>query len=234
MKGLSDRQRNTPAYWFTTGCLHYKLQNLDLSAQAFKDAIKLRPDFSAAYARLGDIYNYQNQNERALEMYRKALQINPHESRAYCGGGFVYGKLGQFDRAVEIFDRGLAIDPKDVEMLCRKGIMLGAAKRYADAVKAYEAALKIDDRRIDTNLYVGETYLSWHKWDKAMATYRKIITLQPDNAMAYCQLGVACTNAGDRAAAEAAWRSAHRFDPYGQWGTAARRFLKDPTSALIR
>ena len=234
MKGLSERQRNTPAYWFTTGCLHYKLQNFDLAAQAFQEAVRLRPDFSAAYARLGDVYNYQNENDKALATYRKAIQVNPRESRAYCGGGFVYGKQGQFDRAVEIFDRGLAVDPADVELLSRKAIMLGAAKRFAEAEKVYQAALKIDPKRIDTYLYMGETYLKWRKWDKAMKTYRKVITLQPDNAMAYSRLGVAAYNAGDPKTAHSAWQNARRFDPYGPSGGMARQYLQEPKMALLQ
>jgi S1-C subfamily serine protease/cytochrome c-type biogenesis protein CcmH/NrfG len=232
MKNLSDRQRNTPTFWFTTGCLHYKLQNLDLAEQAFKDAIKLRPDFSAAYSRLGDVYNYQNQNEKALDAYRKAVQINPKESRAYCGAGFVYGKQGEFDRAVAIFDKGIAADPKDVELLCRKGIMLGAAKRFAEAVKVYEVALKLDEKRIDTYIYVGETYMKWRKWDKAIGTYRKAIGFQPDNAMAYLNLGVAAFNAGDSKTAYYAWNNARRFDPYGPVGGSAKDYLSEPKMAL--
>jgi tetratricopeptide (TPR) repeat protein len=232
MKNLSDRQRNTPTYWFTTGCLHYKLQNLDLAEQAFKDAIKLRPEFSAAYARLGDVYNYQNENDKALDAYRKAVQINPRESRAYCGAGFVFGKQGQFDKAVAIFDKGLAANPKDIEMLGRKGIMLGAAKRFAEAEKAYAAALKLDEKCIDIYLYMGETYQKWRKWDKAMAAYRKAIGYQPDNAMAYLNLGVAAFNAGDSKTAYYAWRNARRFDPYGPVGGSARDYLEQPKTAL--
>ena len=81
---------------------------------------------------------------------------------------------------------------------------------------------------------MGERYLKWRKWDKAMATYRKVITLQPDNAMAYSRLGVAAYNAGDPKTAHSAWQNARRFDPYGPSGGMARQYLQEPKMALLQ
>jgi S1-C subfamily serine protease/cytochrome c-type biogenesis protein CcmH/NrfG len=234
MKGLSEGQRNTPAYWITTGYLHYKLRNFDLAARAYREAVRLRPDCAAAYAGLGDLFNFQNKAGPAIEMYRKAMQFNPRDVRLYRGVGEILAKQGKFVDAIAVYDEGIILNPADPELLCRKAILQGASGRFADAEITYRVALKLDPQRVDTYIYLGETYLTWHKWEKAIATYQKALAIQPDNAMAYCQLGVACYNAKNPGDAEAAWRSAHRFDPYGQWGNNARKYLQNPKQVLIR
>ncbi len=81
LKTLSVTQKENPFFWFTAGCVHARLRNFELSAQAYDKAVQLRPDFAEAHSRLGDSLQAVLARDRGLDAYRRAPELNPPRTR---------------------------------------------------------------------------------------------------------------------------------------------------------
>jgi tetratricopeptide (TPR) repeat protein len=53
---------------------------LDDAANAYTEALRLKPDYPEAHNNIGNIYAMQGRRDLAVEHYREALRLNPkHE-----------------------------------------------------------------------------------------------------------------------------------------------------------
>jgi Tfp pilus assembly protein PilF len=57
--------------------LYYQEKRPDLARKHFEHAIRLQPDYDAAYLNLGLLYLQQRDRVQAAAMFRKALELNP-------------------------------------------------------------------------------------------------------------------------------------------------------------
>jgi len=98
-----------PHIHYNLGIAYLGKDLLDKSEQQFKEAIRLKPDFSEAYNYLGRIYLYRGQTEAAIQCFQKALNNvlynNPerlttpgrslHDQERICQGCRPAGTSGQ-------------------------------------------------------------------------------------------------------------------------------------------
>ena len=78
----------------------------------FKKAVKLSPNYAAAFNNLGVAYAKQGNFDVAMECYRKATSINPNYAAAFSNIGVAFYKLSYLQKAVEYFDKAIEADPK--------------------------------------------------------------------------------------------------------------------------
>ena len=72
--------------------------------KAFEEAIRLKPDYAAAYRRLGVVFEAQKQHPRAAELYDQCIELSPSMSRAlYFQSGEMHFKSGHYSVAYERF-----------------------------------------------------------------------------------------------------------------------------------
>ena len=104
--------------------------------------------------------------------------------------GEKYSKQGKMDEAIKQYRKALNLDPD----LAEAHLNLGWS--YALKKKDYDLALQetLEAIRLKPNLIVGYRNLWWiyrlqKKYDKALETLKKVIQLEPDNAINYLNLG---------------------------------------------
>ena len=83
----------------------------DLAIADYMEAIRLLPDFSAAYANIGLQYCRMGDFKMALNFYDQALKVNPKSSYAMYGRGVALSRLGEFDAARNQLGAANAADP---------------------------------------------------------------------------------------------------------------------------
>lgn len=74
---ITERQRQDAARLFENGNNLYKAGKTEEALKAYRDALKLDPEFAEIYKRIGMIYMSRQEPERALRSFKIYLQLNP-------------------------------------------------------------------------------------------------------------------------------------------------------------
>ena len=132
-----------------------------------KDAIRLDPDYGAAYNNIGMAYDSKGDYDRAMEYYQKALKItlkklgpeHPKVAIGYNNIGSTYKHKGDYDRAMEYYQKALKITlkklgPEHPKVAIRYNNIGSTYKHKGDhdrAMEYYQKALKIGLKRLGKN-----------------------------------------------------------------------------------
>ncbi|MBI1983586.1 MAG: tetratricopeptide repeat protein, partial [Acidobacteria bacterium] len=84
---------------------------------------------------------------------------------------------------------------------------------YAEAEKQYVSALFLAPKDGGLNWALGDVQAKQKKWSQAVASYRKAVERDPNNAEWHCDLGSALRETGDAAGALEQFKTAARLAP---------------------
>jgi len=103
----------TPDYadYINIGRIFSEQKMLPQAANAYKEALKLRPQSVAALNNLGLIYTEQKQFSSAIAVFKQAIDQNKYYIKSYNNLGLALCSQGEADKAIEEFRQALAIDP---------------------------------------------------------------------------------------------------------------------------
>jgi len=93
------------------GIAYMSLKEYQKAKAHLEEAVRLVPDFVAAYNILGEVYEGLGQYSKAKYSYEKALEINPEYIAAYLNLGKLLYKSGERQKAIESFDKVIRLDP---------------------------------------------------------------------------------------------------------------------------
>ena len=80
--------------------------------RAFKEAVKLNPEYAEAYYKMGLVYDSMLDHDKAIEAYTKVVALNPDFVKAYQSLGLAYEGKGQRAEAVKYFKKALEKEEK--------------------------------------------------------------------------------------------------------------------------
>jgi len=84
------------------------------AVEAFKQVIRINPDYAKAHLELGNTYMNLGRNTEAIEAHRQAIRISPDYVDAHLGVGNAYYNLGRLTDAIEAYKQAIRIKPDDV------------------------------------------------------------------------------------------------------------------------
>jgi Tfp pilus assembly protein PilF len=93
------------------GVAYLSLKEYQKAVVQLEAAIKLVPNFTAAYNGLGQAYEGLGQYDKARYNYEKALEINPQYASAYLNLGKLLYRSGEKRKAIESFDKVIKLEP---------------------------------------------------------------------------------------------------------------------------
>jgi serine/threonine-protein kinase len=99
---LALRSRN-PALHAAVGNLLEKTGRLDEAVAAYRESIRLEPEWDPAYIDLGKALEKKGQLDQAVTAYREALRLKPDRADYHTALGLVLDRKGQWDEAVAAF-----------------------------------------------------------------------------------------------------------------------------------
>ena len=153
---VSEADARDAEGFFRKGVEAYK-KNRDAEAvEAFKEAVRLDPNFAEAHYRLGLAYNATDRKdeakkayEAAVKAYKRLLQSKPKDAEAHYNLGLVYGKLFKPEEAVKELKQATRLNEDDYNMQYELGLVYTKLAQYKEAVSAFNRALEIspDDYR---------------------------------------------------------------------------------------
>lgn len=155
------------------GNLHALHGRHDAAIACFQRALRLRPDWAAAWVLRGHEHVELKQTGAAVQAYRRALGARPDEYRAWYGLGQAYELLKMPSRSLHYYRRAALLRPHDSRMWCAVGSCLETLGRRADAVRAFTRAHECEHSRdplplarlaaLHAELGAGERAAHYHK-----------------------------------------------------------------------
>jgi tetratricopeptide (TPR) repeat protein len=116
----------------------------DDEIQAYKAAIRLRPDYTSAYERLGSRYVKSKKFAEAVEVYKQLASLRPGDATAPNSLGEAYLELGKTHEAVESFRQAIRLKPDYGRAYYNLGKSLLAMGNRDAAVEQYNILQNLD------------------------------------------------------------------------------------------
>ncbi len=152
VKALRDKIRELPAkdarekaeQEFLRGSSYDKAHMYREAIEAYREAIRLRPDYADAYVNLGVAYYRIERYSEAVNAYSQAIKIRPVNLSAYNKLGATYIILGDYSKALDAFTQSVRIDPKNSETHFNLGVAFVIAGEKDKAIEEYIILKELD------------------------------------------------------------------------------------------
>ena len=198
------------------GHLHKTNGELEDSAAAFNDVLRIQSDDPLALLSLGDVYLLQGQPEAAEPLFRTQLALQPDSVVAHVGIGRAALATNDYARAVEFLEEGLRLSG---QAAVGAHYSLALAYRGLDRFDEAEAHMRqrtdvgvvpIDARLDELDAMVesprayeqrGNRALTQRDWVAAAEYFRRGLVLEPADPTLRHRLGTVLFQMGDVAGA---------------------------------
>jgi adenylate cyclase len=174
-------------------------QSVKFARQMFERAVKVDPDFAAAWAGLAnayvDLFRWSRKPrdlEEAKRASENALKLNPNSAEAYVSAGQALAIQRRFPEAANAFERAIKEDPAVSEAYYLYGRALVESGDVEKAVELFEKAQQVrpDDYeshtlRAQALTELGREDEARHASQVAVECIEKHLELNPDEARAY-------------------------------------------------
>ena len=207
-----------------------KPENVDSAIAAFKQALRIDPNFALAYASLGNAYwtGYQQFNkskdwiDNASRSCEKSLSLNPELLEGHVCLGNVFNGTGKYEQAVQEFQRAVSSNSGSEEALRGMADAQTNLGSLASAEATYKKAITLRPNYWGVYSWLASFYYTQARYADAAAMFLKTTQLAPDNYHGYFNLGAVYVTQGRYPEAIAALKRSIELRPstdaYGNLG----------------
>ena len=205
--------------------------DLQLAAQLYEEAIKLRPEFpEAEYQRARALVSL-NRAPEAEKAFRRAVELRPDWAMPVAALGALLVRLNRADEAEKYLSRALELDAKNGVALVALARIRAQAGRKEEALRALDA-LDEATKALPETVALRNAILLGSKPDaEGRAALEKLLEREPRNAALLARLG-ALYRTDDPARAMGYYARALQIEPrntdyatgYGAAAVQARRY----------
>jgi tetratricopeptide (TPR) repeat protein len=188
-----DRFASNAAVQEQIGEEFHQRKDLNNAALFYQRAIKLNPQLGNAWANLGAVYQAQGKDEESSQAFQKAQAIDPKndtfqqlaKSSANNMGYKAYQQAillqqqGKSQEALGYFQKAL-VSNNTPEVHAAYGVSLQSAGQLDSAITEYQKALALDANSADYHYYLGTAYHQKKDYPKAVASYKRALSLKVD------------------------------------------------------
>ena len=173
-------------------------------------AAQIDPDMDEYYYnRLGQLYvnNISETNDLKL----KAIELYQLMSDKFPGKGYddvLVGLVDDLGQIVEILKKAWEADPENVEKAWKYAAMAIKANMWTDAIVPLEFLVNKSPDVINYWAQLATAYQKTDDLNKAEATFKKLIQLEPDKKEHYLNLGIVYKDKGQLSAARTQYQKA--------------------------
>ena len=208
-----DAEVRRPDAWTLYGMVCRKQGDERAAVGAYREALRLNPQFADARCNLGNLYKAQGHMAAAQDCYLAVLAQDTRHFAALRELSDVARCLGQAEQAVGFAERALAIQPVAPDVLNNLGAALSELNRMAEAEAALSLSIRQNPGQIESLYNLGIVLHKQGKDNPAIELFQRVIDCDGRHAKAFYNLGVVQQGLGDFPKAEASYRQAIEIDP---------------------
>lgn len=173
-----------------------QLKNSHLANDKFMQAFQVAPDSVIAHYGLALSYANLNQFEKAIQHFERVIELRPDDATTYQSLGRLLAKTNQLKKSLEILNQGIQINADFVPLLMDRADVNSALKNTQEAVTDYKKVTQILPSSPFPYIRLGALYESLGNLAAAEQAYRRVISLDPEQAAAYNNLAWLSTITG--------------------------------------
>ena len=138
---------HNPSIPFGLGDVYYSIKNNDNAAiQNLTQALKLKPDFTAAYWMLGKAYLSKGNYAEAVKQFENAIKSDPKYVDAYLDLADVYAQQKNYEDAIKWLLKATEEVPTDYLPYKEAARIYSHHQKNDEAIRHYEKAIALVDR----------------------------------------------------------------------------------------
>ena len=181
---------------------------LEESNSLLRKVLEIDPGYALAWVRLGqNAFNQANLGVMSFEQASVRRRATAAEAEAIDPDlpelAGVLSQIADFDNdsagAARHLQRGLAAEPGNLVLLGEASVLLQNLGRAGEAVTLSEAIVRRDPLNINALFNLGNQYRIAGRFEEAIATFRTVLSLSPDNEQTRSFLGITLLLKGDAA-----------------------------------
>jgi tetratricopeptide (TPR) repeat protein len=133
--------------YFLLGCNYENSNSYKEAVEAYKESLRMNPNFLDAYINLGVVYYKLGKYADAVEAFKEAVKINPNSLPVYNKLGTTYMIRGAYAQALDTFKKAVEIDPNNAEAHFNLGLAYFLTGDKTAAFEEYVTLRDIDKER---------------------------------------------------------------------------------------
>lgn len=143
-------------------------------------------DNSKVYAITGDLYNLNENQEKALENYLKSIEIQKDVFSVWQQAFFILSEQKDYNKLIETTEEAMEYFPNQPLVYFFNGLSYHQQKNHKSAEKAYSKAVKmvVDNPPLKAQIYsnLGDVYNSLKNYEASDESFEKALEIEPKNA----------------------------------------------------
>lgn len=186
----------------------------------FDRAIDIDSNFAEAYAGLCDSLLALYEHSRSTDFFEQAerachrgLTLDAGAGDVNASLGNLYRLSGQYDKAVIEFERAIALNNRNVDAYDGLADTYLRQNRLDAAERAYQQVIDLQPGYWRGHLEMGNFLFDTGRIQEAVELFTYVVSVTPDNATGYLNLGSAYAMLGHFENADAAWRKSIDLEP---------------------
>ena len=202
LRGLLDRDPDDPTSWFTLGRALFELSRWREAIDAFQHALARNPRYTAAHRDLGRALLEAGEVAEAARVLKSALPLaresgdlqTAREMETFVRRAEKILGVPAAARAEENPEPGAARAPRvenaEAKALYRRGFEHFANDRHDEAIALYEQALALDPALAIAWNGLSLAHRQKGDLEAAIEAGRRLIELEPDDALSHTNLSI--------------------------------------------
>src|SRR5271157_2434927 len=201
LKAMKIEDKNSDIYhslgqaYVAAGRSDEAIRTFEQGSRLFPEESEFKDDLASVYNRIGGAHFAAKKYKDAIEYYKKTIELNPKDKKlradAYFYAGLILGFFQEkkdFKTGIEYLQKSVADDPGNQLSHTALGIFYHLAGLDNEAIQSLKRANDIEATYWSCE-QMGEAYLKLGKYDLAIQSLNKAISLDQDDPEAYYTLG---------------------------------------------
>ena len=179
---------NESAIYVTLADAYLMLGKIPSCLEALQKAEGLDPSNNEAMLKMAEVYLILRDYQNTFAYVRKSLDLDTKNPRAYFIRGYALMETGDTAAAIRNMQNALDQDPEYYQAAVQLGMLLETMKDPL-AEQYFRTAISIEPNNDAAYYLLGMHYQDSEKMEQAIATYDKLLVIQPDRKEAYYNKG---------------------------------------------
>lgn len=180
---------NMPEAHHTLGQIYKAQGRLDDALNSFKEAERLDPKYSDAFAGEGIIHMLKGDYTSATTAFKQSIALNSGNSTAHYGLGRTYYKQGLYDDALKELNTSLYQNRNSAPVRITRGEIYSAQGNTVAAVSEFREAISIKPEIPEAYMGIAEIRENRGDLEHAIAELKSGVELMPDNVALHQRIG---------------------------------------------
>jgi len=189
------------------------ISDAELASQIGDQALASAPGDVRSYTIKSKALVWLNDSASAIPVALQGIEVDPNYAPLLAVLARAYTNIGRYQQGLDYGARAVETDPMDVDAHRGYAIALILVGQRDAAIRELEDAINVNPNLVSPYFELAGQYVGAERYEDAVATYEKILTLQPRNAKGLLRMCEVYSRIGQDQQAEGYCDDALTIDP---------------------